>query len=104
MAREYLMIVQEHAYGTPVTTPRMWDQTTAYGLSNYDGLYIRLDGGNAFTPRPRPTGITNVPYGGGFATRAYSVSDKQEVRGNLTTKLCVGQAPMLLSWAGITVD
>lgn len=96
--REYLMLVKESAYLTPKATPVTWTTAVSYGIANADAYYIRLDGGNSFSMRPRPTGIVNVPYGGGFDVPAYMVSDKQECKGQLTTKLCVGQAPFLLSW------
>jgi hypothetical protein len=97
--REYLMIVEESAFKTPVTTPTVWNTSTTYGLSNAEAYYIRLDGGNAFTMRPRPTGTVTVPYGGGFDVPAYMTSDKLECKGQLTLKLCVSQAPFILSWA-----
>jgi hypothetical protein len=101
--REYLMIVQESAYKTPVTTPVVWNQGTTYGLTNASALYVRLDGGNAFTMRPRPVQVS-VPYGGGIAIEAFRVSDKAELKGALNVKLCVGQAPFLLSWAGQRIN
>jgi hypothetical protein len=101
--REFLMIVEESAYKTPVTTPVVWNQATTYGLANASAHYIRLDGGNAFTMRPRPVQVS-VPYGGGVAIEAYRVSDKAEVKGALNVKLCVGQAPFLLSWSGQRIN
>jgi hypothetical protein len=59
--REYLMIVEESAFKVPVTTPTVWNTSTTYGLANAQAYYIRLDGGNAFTMRPRPTGTVTVP-------------------------------------------
>jgi hypothetical protein len=96
MAREYLLIVQESAYKTPVVSPVVYTNVLTYNTAT--AMYIRLDGSNAFTMRPRPV-MVNVPYGGGFAVDAYAVSDKQEVKGQLTCKLSIGQAPMLLGWA-----
>jgi hypothetical protein len=97
--REFLMVVQESAFKTPVTTPVVWTTATTYGLANASAYYVRLDGGNAFTMRPRPTGTVTVPYGGGFDVPAYMTADKQECKGQLTLILTVGQAPMWLSWA-----
>jgi hypothetical protein len=97
--REYLLLVKESAYQTPKTTPVFWTTAVSYGLSNADAYYIRLDGGNAFSMRARPVGNVTVPYGGGFDVPAYTVSDKQECKGQLTCKLSVSQAPFLLSWA-----
>jgi hypothetical protein len=101
--REYLMIVEESAYKTPVASPVVWTTSTTYGLANASAYYVRLDGGNAFTMRPRPVQVT-VPYGGGFAVDAFKVSDKIECKGNLNIKLCVGQAPFLLSWAASRIN
>jgi hypothetical protein len=101
--REFLMIVEESAFKTPVVTPTTWNTATSYGLANAAAYYIRLDGGNAFTMRPRPVQV-EVPYGGGLAIGAYRVSDKAEVKGQLNVKLCVGQAPFLLSWAGQRIN
>lgn len=102
-AREFLMIVEESSYGTPVATPTVWTTATTYGLANAEAYYIRLDEGNAFTMRGRPVEVT-VPYGGGVAIPAYRVSDKIECKGKLKVKLSVSQAPFLLSWAGVQVN
>jgi hypothetical protein len=102
-AREYLMIVEESAYLTPATTPTVWTTATSYGLSNAAAYYIRLDEGNAFSMRPKPIQV-EVPYGGGKAIGAYRVSDKIECKGTLKLKLCISQAPFLLSWAGVTMS
>jgi hypothetical protein len=101
--REYLLIVQETAYKTPAVSPTVWTTGTTYGLSNYQALYVRLDQDNAYTVRSRPIQV-DVDYGGGFAIPAYSVSDKQEVKGSLSVILTVGQAPFLLSWAGVRIN
>ncbi len=101
--REFLMIVEESAFMTPVATPVVWTTGSTYGLANASAYYIRLDGGNAFAMRPRPQGSVTVPYGGGFDVPAYTVSDKQECRGQLTCKLSVSQAPFLLSWLGTRI-
>jgi hypothetical protein len=97
--REYLMVVEESAYKTPVVSPTVWTTSTTYGLANAQAYYVRLDGGNAFSMRPRPAGIVTVPYGGGFDVPAYSTSDKQECKGKLSMILSVSQAPFWLSWA-----
>lgn len=96
--REWIMIVEESAWKTPVVSPTVWTTSTTYGLGNASAYYIRLDGGNAFSMRPRPAGTVTVPYGGGFDVGAYMTSDKQECKGQLTLKLCVSQAPFLLNW------
>ncbi len=97
--REWVMIVEESAFKTPVVSPTVWTTSTTYGLANASAYYIRLDGGNAFSMRPRPAGAVTVPYGGGFDVPAYMTSDKQECKGQLSLKLCVSQAPFLLNWA-----
>jgi hypothetical protein len=100
-SREFLMIVEESAYGTPAASPVVWTQSTAYGLSHASAYYIRLPGDNQFTMRMRPTGIVRIPYGGGVATDAAMLCDKQECKGQLTCHLSISQAPFLLSWAGV---
>lgn len=102
-AREFLMVVKESAWETPKATPTAWTTATTYGLANFDLAYVRLADGNAFAMRPRPV-IVETPYGGGMAIPAYAVSDKQEVKGKLRIKLCIGQAPLFLSWAGVLVS
>ena len=97
------MVVEESAYKTPVGTPTVWTTSTSYGLANAQAYYVRLDGGNAFTMRSRPVVVT-TPFGGGVAVPAYSVSDKQELRGRLQMKLSVTQAPFWLSWAAQRIN
>jgi hypothetical protein len=97
--REWVYVVQESAYMTPVSSPAVWTTSSTYGLSHAAAYYVRLDGPNKFTMRARPTGAVTTPYGGGLDIPAYMVSDKQEVKGQLTLQLTVGQAPMWLSWA-----
>lgn len=101
--REFLMIAQEPVFKTAYGSPAIWTTSTAYGISNYQALYIRLDGDNSFTMRPRPVIIDNM-YGGGFVVPAFKISDKLEVKGQLTCKLSVQQAPFLLSWAGVRIN
>jgi hypothetical protein len=102
-SREFLMIVKESAYKTPMSSPVVWTTATSYGIANADAYYIRLPGDNQFTVRPRPV-IVTTPYGGGVAVDAYRVSDKQECKGQLTTQLSIAQAPFLLSWAGVKMS
>src|ERR1700751_1661300 len=101
MAREFLLIVQESTYLTPVATPVVWTTTLPYNTAT--ACYIRLDEGNAFAMRPRPQEV-EIPYGGGLAIGAYRVADKLECRGNLRCKLTAGIAPFLLGWASTRVD
>ena len=74
MSREFLMLVQESAYKTPVATPVVWPTASA------NAFYIRLDGANVFTMRPRPVMVA-VPYGGGVAIDAFRVSRQDRVQG-----------------------
>ena len=89
-AREFLYIVQESAFKTPATSPTLGTQA----------IYIRLDGSNAFTMRPKPIQVA-VPYGGGKAINAFRVSDKTECKGTLKCLLYADQAAFLLGW-GLT--
>ena len=98
MSREFLLLVQESAYKTPVTTPIVWPTTSA------NAFYIRLDGANAFTMRPRPVMVA-VPYGGGVAIDAFRVSDKIECKGRLLCKLYAGAlSQFLIQWAAQTIN
>ena len=98
MSREFLMLVQESSFMTPVASPVVWPTASA------SAFYIRMDGSNAFTMRPRPV-IIAVPYGGGYAVDAFRVSDKLECKGRLTTKLYAGPvSAFLLGWAATQVN
>lgn len=101
VAREFVMIVQESAYKTPIGSPTVW--TTALTYNTETAAYIRLDEGNAFTMRPRPQMVT-IPYGGGVAIDAFRVSDKIECKGNLRCKLYAGLAPFLINWASERIN
>lgn len=113
MAREYLAIVPESAFLTPVHTPNLG---TAYtynaNATTPNVFYARLDGGNAFSMRPRPVMVA-VPYGGGVAIDAFRVSDKVECKGRLAVKLYSGAAlasgtpglgGFLMSWAAQQIN
>jgi hypothetical protein len=94
MSREFLYLVQESAYKTPVASP-------VVGTSAF---YIRLDGSNAFTMRPRPVMVA-VPYGGGVAIDAFRVADKLECKGRLVCKLYAGAlSQFLLQWGAQTIN
>ncbi len=110
MSREYCLFVLEGGSGTtPYCTPvapaasvNIWTTaaftgipSTASGTNNYAGFYARLDGGDSFTMRPRPVPVT-VPYGGGFAVPAFTVSDKQRLEGTYKTKLYAGAFTQML--------
>src|SRR5271157_2948230 len=98
MSREFLMLVEESAYKTPVSSPVVWPTASA------NAFYIRMDGSNSFTMRPRPV-IVAVPYGGGYAVDAFRVADKLECKGRLTTKLYAGPvSAFLLSWAAQQIN
>jgi hypothetical protein len=102
-AREYLMVVEESAYGTPVSTPTIWTTATTYGLANAQAYYCRLDESNAFTMGPDPI-QKELMYGGGVAVPAIRVSDKLECKGSLKMQLTVLTAPFWLSWCGIKIN
>ena len=110
MSREYCMFVLEGGSGTtpyctpvaPAASANIWTTaattgipSTASGANNYAGFYARLDGGDSFTMRPRPVPVT-VPYGGGFAIPAFTVSDKQMLEGTYKTKLYAGAFTQML--------
>lgn len=98
MSREFLFLVQESAYKTPVTTP------VVYPTASANAFYIRLDGSNAFSMRPRPVMVA-VPYGGGVAIDAFRVSDKIECKGRLVCKLYAGAlSRFLIQWAAQTIN
>jgi hypothetical protein len=102
-SREFLMIVQESAFETPVSSPTVWTTSTTYGLANAQAYYARLPGDNQFTMRPKPQ-VVETMYGGGVAVAAYAVSDKLECRGQLTIPLTIQTAPFWLSWCGLKVN
>ena len=98
MSREFLLLVQESAYKTPVSSPITWPTASA------NAFYLRLDGANVFTMRPRPVMVA-VPYGGGVAIDAFRVSDKIECKGRLVCKLYAGAlSQFLLQWGGQQVN
>lgn len=78
MSRESLLLVNETSF-----------KTTATPTVGTNAFYQRLDGGDAFTMRPRPV-MVRVPYGGGLATRRFTVADKLELKGRFVTKLYAG--------------
>ncbi len=47
--REWVYIVQESAWQTPMTTPVAWTTSGTFGLTHFGAAYVRLDGGNKFT-------------------------------------------------------
>jgi hypothetical protein len=88
MAREALIWTVESAYGTIKTSP----------VLNTDYLPIRLSDGNSFTVRRAPirqvinTADTNN-------LRAFVVSRRYQVLGQLKCLAYVGHMPLLLRWA-----
>lgn len=93
MAREFLYLVAESAFKTAATP-----------VVGTNAFYIRLDGGNAFTMRPKLVQVP-VPYGGGVAIRAFTVADKMECKGRLQTKLYAGAlSAFLLKWAADRIN
>src|SRR5271165_2382246 len=98
MSREFLMLVQESAFKVPVSSP------VVYPTASASAFYVRLDGANVFTMRPRPVMVA-VPYGGGVAIDAFRVSDKIECKGRLVTKLYAGPlSQFLLQWGGQQIN
>ena len=109
MAREYCLFVLEGGSGTtpyctpiaPAATANIWTTAATSGLpgtdggSNYSTFYARLDGGDSFTMRPRPV-MVSVPYGGGSAIPAFTVSDKTVLDGTYKTKLYAGAFTQML--------
>lgn len=89
---EWLEFVQESAYGTPVASP------VVYPTSSPNASYVRLAGANRFDMRTHPV-LRKVPFGGGWATPGYAVSDRFETTGNLSMELCYSQAGLVLPWA-----
>lgn len=88
MSREFLYIVKESAYLTPIASP----------VLGTDAIYIRLDGSNNFTMRPKPN-IQKIPHGGGLAITALEVASTMGLAGNLQTILYASQAQFLVQWA-----
>jgi hypothetical protein len=96
--RQYLTVAQEAVFNTAPTT-LVYPPT-----ASPNAIWIRLDGGNAFTMRPVPAMVT-VPYGGGIAVNAFKVSDKTGVAGRLSVILCEAQAKFfLLDWGTTRVQ
>jgi hypothetical protein len=93
MAREFLYIVQESAYGTPVASPTL----------GTNAIYIRLDEGNAFGMVGDPV-FFEIMYGGGVANKAILGSDQIECVGALKTKLYGSQAVFLSNWYGQKIN
>lgn len=116
-AREILMIQTESAFMTPSAlcgggVPLILGNvalpypvtSTGYTLgTNYNAMFCRLDGGNAFTMRPMPQ-REEIMWGGGLAIPSQNVSGHFEMRGRFQTKLYASQAELLLSWAGKRFD
>lgn len=90
--REFLLIAQEAAYNTAASI-----------VVGTNAIIVRLDQDNAFTMRPNPVRVV-IPYGGGVAVAGAHVSDKTEVKGNLSIVLCASQASFLLGWAATPMN
>jgi hypothetical protein len=93
LQREFIQVTEESAFGTIVTTP----------VRGTNQIVIRLPGSNQFTMRPNPV-KQPIPYGGGFQVIGHVVSDKTEMRGQITTPLCYSQAKFLLDWSSTRID
>jgi hypothetical protein len=91
--REFVLLVHESAYKTPVGSPVL-------GTSS---LYLRLAESNALTMRPKPIHVP-VQRGGGQTNRAYTKATRQECTGTLKVILCYSQAAFLLGWAATPIN
>lgn len=116
--REYLLIVQEKQLNVPFHATAADDgenyvaQTpqTALVIPASDSLaalpnaiFIRLDGGNAFTMRAKPI-TEDIMSGGGYAYIGQTVSGRTACVGNLQTKLYGSQMPFLMGWCAQLVN
>jgi hypothetical protein len=100
MSREFLIFQQEKSFMTPqgASTGIVWP------TSSPNTFYARLTGGDSFTMRPRLAPVT-IPYGGGFATAAFTVNDKLICEGRYTTDFYAGPfGKFLLGWATSQID
>lgn len=114
--REYLLIVQEKQLNVPSHATAADDgenyvAQTATSLSitaddlitsvspaiPYNAIWIRLDGGNAFTMRAKPI-TEDIMSGGGYAYIGQTVSGRTGCVGTLQTKVYGSQIPFLFSW------
>jgi len=94
ISREFLMLIEESAFLTPNATPVVWPTASA------NCFYLRLDGANAFSMRPRPAQVP-IMYGGGVNVEAQRIADKWDCTGTLRQMLWPGQvSAFLLAWAG----
>lgn len=92
-AREFLLIVQESALGTPVASP----------VIGTNSIFIRLVDGNAFSMVAEPVQM-EIAYGGGLAKTSEIVSDHYQLQGTLKTVLYASQAQFLLNWAAQEIN
>jgi hypothetical protein len=90
---EALLIVQESAYNTPMTSP----------VAGTNSIYVRLAGANRFTMRPKPT-MRKIKYGGGYDVAGYAVSDQVGTEGDLSLELCYSQAKFVMDWLNTRVS
>lgn len=89
MARRFLRITQEAAFGT----------YNAVGTS----IIIRLNGGNAFRPATKPT-LWQIADSSGQNIPALVGSNVSAVGGQLVTQLYAAQAQFLLGWATTRIN
>ncbi len=93
VAREFLQIVIESAYGVPKASP----------TAGTEKINVRLSGGNAFTIIGDPVWF-EVMYGGGEATPAFADTDQFECTGQLTTEFYGSQAKFFSDWFGQKIN
>lgn len=115
--REFILIVQEQQLGVPchasvtdTPTPQVdYAPQTATALvvatgnavpapTTLNAIFVRIDGGNAFTMRVRPV-AEDIMSGGGYAYIGQTVAGRMALTGTLQTKLYANQAKFLLDWA-----
>jgi hypothetical protein len=88
-AREFVRIGIESTYGVTKTSP----------VLGTDMFYMRLDREGAFAPSPAPN-VVEIPYGGGFVTKADEADDTVGVPFRFQFRLFPGlYSSTLLNWA-----
>lgn len=116
--REYVLIVQEPQLMVPVhadadiasgpyvvqtKAPIAPPSSSTPPATVPNAIFIRIDGGNAFTMRAKPV-TENITSGGGYAYLGQVVSGRTSCVGTLQTKLYGSQSAFLLGWATMLVN
>ena len=93
-SREYLWVVPELSYGTPIGSP----------TTGTNAFYARLHETDSFSGQMNPV-LLDVPYGGGRATPALQVSDQYTCTFSFKTYLYAGPySALLCGWAMTPID